>query len=309
MISIQTNAAEFNRTLAEYVALRKRDMQTEIYRKADDVALRLGGYRGGKQVESVRITQAKVDFLQRGIVSGGFGPPIQADPAKIERDAKARNFAFGRDRKNTFTPRSKLGVSEAAEKLAREMMEGQNVQAFKENAYGLVPLKFGKGGISKNRVLMAGNSGGNKSWRRRGKSLHQLSDSDLEDAAQKNAGYKDYKLLNVKAIANHIELKFRKRAAAGGLLRVQWLPKSWIKGLKRIRQMGMVYVNRSNTNKVMGKIAYENNSVTITSNVPGTAKFQGVIAGVLSDAAADMREYIRTKMLGQFKATVLKQPT
>lgn len=303
MISIQTNAAEFNRTLAEYVALRKRDLHTEVVRKGRDISLRLAGYND---------TGGKFGGQEKGLKlrSGGFGPPVQSTPERIQAGADKLGGRPAGRKTNALTKATKWGVSEAAAKLAVDMMEGQKMQAFKDSQFGLYPVRFAKS-KKKPRILHAGRYGGEK-WRTRGRGLHTLNDDELERASQINGDTSGYKLLNVVAVAKGLELRLRKRAAIGGLLSVQWIPKAWRK--RRIlnkenfpRNASFVAIGEGG--KAIGRVDVVNEGVNLSGLVPGTKKFPGAIADALRRGAEDMRGYIREKMLGQFRATVLKQLT
>lgn len=97
MLTVKHNLREFNATLKKYIAVSKLDWQKAVTKKGRDLSFRLAGYSG-----------------RGGVRSGGFGPPVQASPEKIEQEARARNWRVRR-RPDGFTAVGPSGVSSFAE--------------------------------------------------------------------------------------------------------------------------------------------------------------------------------------------------
>lgn len=303
VISIQTNADQFNKTLQEYIALRKRDLHQEVRRKARDVAFRLGGFKGRAETRKSYVSPTSVTYARRGVSEGGFGPPVQSTPERIQRKVEASNWAIGR-RGDSLAPAGKYGVSKAASDLADAMMEGQKRQMFTERNGMLQPARFSK---QKKRVrLLQVQKGPNASykWRTRGRGFHALNESELEQV-RNNGSLSGGKMLNAAQIAKAIEVRLRKRAAIGGTLRAQWLMRRW--NYRRVAGTSENYETKNKMGKMLGRAEIRKEQVTLSGMVPGTAKFGGVIGTVLREATEDMRDYIRDRMLRQFKQGVLKQ--
>lgn len=214
----------------------------------------------------------------------------------IENAAVARGWAVKR-RGDALTPAGRYGLSKRAVALAEDMMDGQKSNLFKVSPFGIYPARFS----AKGKLLKAGRLGGNK-WRSRGKSLTGLDDSAVETLSQTGLP-ENVKRLNVTAVARGLEIKFRKRAGAGGFMAQQWLPNTWRKrggqwelssGVstatdRRNRPIGAVTVNR-----VGGEM-----HAAIAGAIPGTAELSartGAGDRAIAARVADIYTYVNRKL-------------
>lgn len=214
-----------------------------------------------------------------------FGEGVQASAPRINSAAAARGW-ISRRRGNGLSPADPSGVSVASMKLARRMLGGEASGFFKVglgNA-GSPSLRFAR--FSKKGKLLKG---------KKGRTLGDLSESARERAEEAGG----FKRLNLRAVSLALEASMRTRAALGGTMRAQWLPKGWRRRGKGPVPRGTFLEARNDNGKVLGQVAVGDEMVTLTALVGETERVgmkSGVFSRALAEVRADMLVYIRRKL-------------
>lgn len=198
---------------------------------------------------------------------------IHPVPQSISDAAQARGFRVRR-LNNTFLVKTENGLNTRAVNRAKELLGGQKSELFRPMAGGLAPVRFSS--RRGNRRLQGARTG----WRFAKSALrayqlpaHVLANR-LEEDRKLGTGIR---ALNLRALSVYLELLYRKRAAHGGTMAVQWLFKNYKYSPKGTYKTGTL-IQRSVTNLPIGTLDFETdlngNLQTIVFNgyVPGTAE-------------------------------------
>jgi hypothetical protein len=213
-----------------------------------------------------------------------FGQPVQADARRINAAAAARSWVMRR-RGNSLAP-SAGAVSVAAEKRARALL-GENGSALfrvSTTIVGTPAVRFAR--FSKSGKLLKG--------RRAGRSLAELSAAARERAEAAGG----FKRLNLRALSLALEASLRAKAALGGTMRVQWMPRTWRKRSGNVMR-GNVLEERNKAGKLLGMVSIGTERVTLTGAVPEVERIgnkTGAFSRAFADVRADMLAYIRRKL-------------
>lgn len=204
---------------------------------------------------------------------------IRPQPEDIFNEAKGRGFNVRRV-SSTSLVKTSGGLSARAMNRAKEILGDQKSDMFRWVGSRLAPVRFS--GRGSRRILQGGRFG--RRFAPSALRAYQLTTDQLE-ATQQTPRYKAYgvKRLNLRALAVYLELTYRKRAAAGGTMAVQWLHKTWRRSTstRRLRQL----VQRSATNVPIGTVDFvfegeDLREIIFTGTVPGTAQ-QAEAHGIL----------------------------
>jgi uncharacterized membrane protein len=198
---------------------------------------------------------------------------IHPSPKGILNAAQARGYRVRR-LNNTFLVKTANGLDARAVNRAKELLGGQKSELFRPLMNGLVPVRFSsqKG----NRRLQGGRTGrrfAQSALRAYQLPAHILA-ARLEEDRKLNTGVR---ALNLRALSVYLELLYRKRAAQGGTMAVQWLFKNYKWSPKGTYKTGTL-IQRSVTNLPIGTLDFDTdfngNLQTIIFNgyVPGTGE-------------------------------------
>lgn len=233
---------------------------------------------------------------------------ISPKPSQIIREAEARSFAMGR-RSNRLT-RATLGVSLGARNRAVRLLGGEKADYFKVNRNGegmlsVRPVRFSarkfQKRITKLSKLLRGGRFGNK-FAPSALRSSQVAGHELKSALNSNP---EIKKLNVGALAAAIEVSNRQRAAKGGLMAVQWLPRVFKRRSSSVVKKGPLVVNSMAPGKgEIGRVDFINNGdvvegVNLTGKVPNTdiaIERHGLLTKAIRSRIADRQVYIRRKL-------------
>lgn len=218
-------------------------------------------------------------------------------PQKILDEANTRSWRMGR-RGNALTP-ARFGISAAALRRAESLMGGEKSDFFKvtTNGEGMLQIRrvrFSARRETRNRTrlsrVLRGGRFGNKfaAGSLRGS---QVSKFELGQALRTN---QEIKRLNLGAVSAAVEVGLRQRAAKGGTVATQWLPRVWRRSKSSVVKSGPLVVN-SRAGFEMGRVTFETDrnllsAVNIAGNVPGTSQVfdrHGTLSKVLALRIAD----------------------
>lgn len=222
---------------------------------------------------------------------------LSPTPKKLLADAKTRSWRMGR-RENPLTP-ARYGISSAAERRAEDLLGGQKSDFFKVSTTGdgvlqirRVRFSARRGSSRRTRLsrVLRGGRFGNK-FSAGALRASQVSKFELGQALRTNP---EIKRLNLGAVSAAVEVSLRQRAAKGGTIAVQWLPRVWRRSKSSVVKSGPLIVN-SRSGFEMGRVTFETSrdtltAVNITGKVPGTAKVfvrHDVLGKVLSARISD----------------------
>jgi hypothetical protein len=220
-------------------------------------------------------------------------------------------------RDNPLTP-ARYGISKAAEARAENLLAGQKSDFFKVTTTGdgvlqIRRVRFAarKGGKTRTRLsrVLRGGRFGNK-FSAGALRASQVSKFELGQALRTN---QEIKRLNLGAVSAAVEVGLRQRAAKGGTIAVQWLPRVWRRRKSSVVKSGPLVVN-SRSGFELGRVTFENSgnllrAVNILGNVPGTAKVftrHDVIGKAMSFRIADRQRYT-AKALQKAKERALRR--
>ena len=225
---------------------------------------------------------------------------ISPSPEAIEFSARARGFSMGR-LSNEYT-KSSQGLSVRAIAAASRIMGGDKSDLFRVLNGSLVPVRFSsRRGNKVVRGRRTGRQFSNSVLR-----ANQLPDQTVSASLQRFGA--DVKRLNMRALATYYELVYRKRAAAGGWMALQWLNKVWRKGnrfsaasgystlLSTDKRRPDQLVNVDDFGRTVGTIDFEVGqygveNVALTGYIPGTAaqmQRHGILGRVASVRTAKL---------------------
>lgn len=233
---------------------------------------------------------------------------ISPRPAQILREAQSRSWRMGR-RGNRLT-RSALGVSYGARDRAGRMLAGEKFDYFKVNTNGegmlsVKPVRFSARKFQKrvtklSKLLRGGRTG------------YKFAPSALRSS--KVAGYElglaiksnpEIKKLNLGSLSAAIEIGNRQRAAKGGLMAVQWLPRVFKRRSSSVVKKGPLIVNSMAPGKQeIGRVDFhakdnEVDGVSLTAKVPNTdvvIQRHGLLEKVIRARISDREAYIGRKL-------------
>lgn len=251
----------------------------------------------GKSMENVLAYEAK----EVGWALYNESRKLSPTPQKLLADAKTRSWRMGR-RDNPLTP-ARYGISNAAEARAENLLAGQKSDFFKVTTTGdgvlqIRRVRFAarKGGKRRTRLsrVLRGGRFGNK-FSAGALRASQVSKFELGQALRTNP---EIRRLNLGAVSAAVEVGLRQRAAKGGTIAVQWLPRVWRRSKSSVVKSGPLVVN-SRSGFELGRVTFENSgnllrAVNILGKVPGTAKVftrHDVIGKAMSFRIADRQRY------------------
>jgi hypothetical protein len=261
LLNVQTNAKRYAASLDRYAVETGKSLSEAVAREGPDFRQEL--FRQFKK--------------------------IHPDPQGIVSAAMARGYKVLR-KNSTFLVKTENGVSARALAKAQALLGNQKSDLFRPLNNGLVPVRFSA--RAGHRRLQGGRTG----WRFSNSALraYQLSPDKLRASlAEDQKIGTGIRRLNLRALSVYLELLYRKRAAGGGTMAIQWLFKTYKWSPKNTYKTSQL-VQRSITNIPIGTIDFETdilgNLQTIEFNgyVPGTgleADKHGVVGKVFGARA------------------------
>lgn len=258
-------------------------MQVEAKTTLRDFRATLADYASRVRKTPQEVIEAKARDVSWALYRA-FGKPLQADPARIIGAAKGRNWAMRR-RGNSLAPTDGAGVSKAAARLAMRMLAGEASGLFRivETPTGLPVVRGAR--FSKTGKLLKG---------KKGRTLGELAEA-ARARAEASGGFRR---LNFRALSLAMEASLRAKAAKGGTMRVQWLPRAWRKRSGNVA-VGNVLEERNRAGKLLGMVTVGSERVTLTGAVPESERVGnqwGAFSRAFAEVRADMLAYIRRKL-------------
>lgn len=231
---------------------------------------------------------------------------LSPKPSALLSSAVGRSWRMGRVG-NALTA-SEFGISRRAARSAASLLEGAQSEFFKVLTSGDGMLRIQRVRFSgrdkarkrsKSGGLLRGGRYGNK-FAAGSLKASEVAKKDLQRALATNGSIKR---LNLGSLSAAIELSLRQRAAKGGTLAVQWLPRVYARRRSSVVKNGPLIVN-SPTGYELGRVDFfqkdgDLQSIRLSANAPGTGKVlveRGVFERVLAARRADRMDYVRRKL-------------
>lgn len=226
-----------------------------------------------------------------------FGQPLQADASGIVSAAVARNYAMRR-RPSTLAPVAG-NISRAAYFRALRLLQGQSSGYFRviPGPDGVPMIRLARFSAKKTRRGAPGTllRGGRRGFRfsASAKRFDELAEEQQAEALKAGG----FVRMNAEALATAAEIGLRARAARGGTMRVQWLPRTYKRRQTSTVKSG-VFEERNKAGYMLGRVTLSPGIATISAAVPGTdaAKFSPYIGQALEAVRADRVTYINRKL-------------
>ena len=207
------------------------------------------------------------------------------------------------------------GLSLSALQKASDILGGAKSDLFQFRGRGglqiaKLSLKAGKAGEKRGPGFLTGKSktgwiGPNKGLRSFKVTPDQLTAAmNRQFGRVKDRTAEDWKTapdrprrLNLRALANYYEIRFRQSAALGGVMGIQWLSSTYVSAGASLNRFGSTKTEkRGNRSVPLGSIEFKGGqhgleSFTLTGYVPGTARVDaraGCVAKAIAYRAADL---------------------